>query len=145
MYTLRKPTEADYACCKDIGHEGLKPCIQELFGWDQEKEDAGFKSHWDLSLIKIILLDKKIAGYIKLEERKLEDKSSILYIDGIYISSVVRNLGLGKQVLVNTIRNSNIPVRLQVYKINPSHKLYCRLGFNVTSESDLRYYMEYKP
>jgi ribosomal protein S18 acetylase RimI-like enzyme len=139
MYSLRTPTEDDYNICKAIGHEGLKPYIHELIGWNQENEDAGFSTHWDLSSIKIILHQLDIAGYFKLE-----DMGKHLKIDGIYIAAANRNLGLGKIVIEDILQSSNVPVRLQVYKINPAHKLYRRLGFKVIRVCSLRYYMEHK-
>ena len=140
MYTLRESLDADFEFCKTIGHEGLKPCIEKLTGWDQDKEDRSFLNDWEPGQVKIVQCQGEDAGYIKIEEH-----IAYLRIEGIYIARNWRNRGLGTKVVKDIISSSIKPVRLQVYKISPAHRLYKRLGFEIHDECELRYYMEYKP
>ena len=140
MYALREALDTDFEFCKTIGHEGLKPYIEKLTGWDQDNEDRGFLNHWDPEQIKIIQCQGEDAGYIEIE-----DHIAYLRIDGIYIARNCRNRGLGTKVVKDMISSSTRPVRLQVYKISPALGLYRRLGFEINDECEIRYYMEYKP
>ena len=68
MYTLRETLDAGFEFCKTIGHEGLKPYIEKLTGWDQDDEDRGFLNHWEPEQIRIIRCQSEDAGYIKIED-----------------------------------------------------------------------------
>ena len=140
MYALREALDTDFEFCKTIGHEGLKPYIEKLTGWDQDNEDRGFLNHWDPEQIKIIQCQGEDAGYIKIE-----DHIAYFRIDGIYITHNWRNRGLATKVVKEILSGSTRRVRLQVYKINPAYKLYKRLDFEINAEIEIQYYMEYKP
>ena len=136
MYELINASDGDYDFCKKVGHEGLKPYIEILIGWDQDSEDEGFRKHWAREQIKIIQCQGEAVGYIKIEQHPEH-----VLIDGIYVSEKWRRNGIGKKVLEDVINESSLPITLQVYKINPAYHLYRRLGFRVTVETDIRYHM----
>lgn len=138
LYELRPATAQDYLWCKTIGHEGLRPYIEQIRGWHQTAEDEGFKQHWNEADIKIISYHGNNAGYLKLE--RYPDH---LYLDGLYLASDFRSKGLGQQVLVDLLAAESLPIRLTVFRNNPAQRLYKRLGFIVVEETGHSLKMEY--
>ena len=135
-YSLRPATALDLVPMMQIGHEGLRPYIEAIRGWDQEAEAAGFKAHFVPELIKIIQVNGRDMGYIKTVEQENQ-----ITIDGIYLSKEARSAGLGTQVLEDLNNSTGKALQLRVYKINPAFRLYARLGFEVIDEDDHAYIM----
>ena len=87
-----------------------------------------------------IVFDDKIIGSILLkniQEGKL--------IDEIYIEKEFRNNGIGTDIILKVLKESNNKnIYLWVYKDNTKAvSLYNRLGFKIIYETESRYYMEY--
>ena len=97
-YSLRPATEADLEPMMEIGHEGLRPYVEELWGWDQADQERGYREHFEPEFISIIQSDGDDIGYIKLEER--EDH---LFLSGIYLRAEFRNRGLGAALITDLI------------------------------------------
>jgi ribosomal protein S18 acetylase RimI-like enzyme len=138
MFSFRLPLNSDYQFCKEIGHEGLRPYIEKLRGWDQAREDEGFNTHWDMAAIKIIQVKGEDVGYFKVLTY-----ASHVFLEGIYIHRCWRDKGLGRAVIRKIINEARRPVRLNVYKNNPAYGLYKQIGFTTVGESETRYHMEY--
>jgi ribosomal protein S18 acetylase RimI-like enzyme len=131
VYTLRPAKYEDSPKMMAIGHEGLRPYIEAVRGWDKEVEETGFVNHFIPELINIIQVDGRDVGYIKTE-----DCGEYLDIEGIYIEKRARSLGLGGRVLTDLISSTDKALQLRVYKVNPAADLYRRLGFKVIKEED---------
>lgn len=131
VYTLRPAKLEDTETMMAIGHEGLRPYVEAVRGWDQEAEEKGFMDHFTPESISIIQIEGRDIGYIKVE-----DLGDCLYIDGIYIEGSARSSGVGGQVLTDLISSSGKALQLRVYKVNPAANLYHRLGFKVINEED---------
>jgi len=136
-FSFRLPLNSDYQFCKEIGHEGLRPYIERLRGWDQALEDEGFNAHWDIANIKIIQVKDEDVGYFKVLKF-----DSHVFLEGIYIHRCWRGKGLGRAVIRKIMDEARLPVRLNVYKNNPAHDLYRKLGFTLSYESETKYHME---
>lgn len=85
-----------------------------------------------------IVLDNKIIGSILISK-----KDDGILLDEIYLEKEYRNKGNGTSI-IKDILNDNNKVCLWVYKLNTvAVDLYKKLGFNITSETKTRYFMEY--
>lgn len=65
----------------------------------------------------------------------------------IVILSEFRNLGIGTKILewlFGQSRQSDLPIRFYVEKINPAFQLYERLGFKVVADITTHFQMEWK-
>lgn len=87
-----------------------------------------------------IVIDDKIIGSVLvkyIQEGKL--------IDEIYIEKEFRNSGIGTDIIMKLLKESNNNnIYLWVYKENiKAVSLYERLGFKIIDETESRYYMEY--
>ena len=85
-----------------------------------------------------IIVDGKKVGCVLITKK---DDGKLL--DEIYLEEDYRCLGIGSMIIKNILESNNI-VYLWVYKDNiKAIKLYKRLGFNIITETDSRYYMKY--
>ena len=87
-----------------------------------------------------IVIDDKIIGSVLvkyIQEGKL--------IDEIYIEKEFRNSGIGTDIIMKLLKESNNNnIYLWVYRENTKAVvLYKRLGFKIIDETESRYYMEY--
>lgn len=117
-----------------IGHEGLRPHIEAQRGWDHEREEAGFRAHFEPRHILIVLVNDAAVGYTKLLHH-----SDYTFLEGIYLSAATRGQGLGTRLLEDMLAVFAVDgrcVKLRVLRSNPAQHLYRRLGFALESESD---------
>jgi len=123
-----------------IGHEGIRPYVEAVRGWDEVEETRGFVEHFVPELISIIVVDGHDVGYLKIESY-----AEHVYIDGIYLAKAYRSSGLGALLISRTIADAHAKdkqVRLRVLKPNPARRLYERLGFRQIDTDAIHIYME---
>lgn len=140
QYSLRPATIADLEPMMAIGHEGIRPYVEAVRGWNEAEEERGFVEHFVPEEISIILVDGQEAGYIKIERHAEYD-----YLDGIYLARACRSKGLGALVIADTIAASHArgkAIRLRVLKSNPARRLYERLGFRQIGADPIHLLME---
>jgi len=68
-----------------------------------------------------------------------------LFVGQMFVESRFQRKGIGTQVMKRLISEAtafNLPVRVDVVRINPARRLYERLGFRVTHEDDRKFYMK---
>ena len=71
------------------------------------------------------------------------NKDDGVLLDEIYIEEQYRNKGIGKDIIRNVLKGSDV-VYLWVYKENErAISLYKDLGFKVIDETEERFYMKY--
>ena len=138
-YSIRQATIEDLEPMMAIGHEGIRPYVEAVRGWDNAEEERGFAEHFDPELISIILVGTHEVGYIKIHPHPDHN-----YIDGVYLARAYRSKGLGGQVISNAVSEAHAmgkTVRLRVLKTNPARRLYERLGFRQTGADSVHIYM----
>ena len=142
-YSLRAARPEDAYGMMAIAHEGLRPSIEALWGWDAEDQRERFLAQFEPIHIAIIQLGGRDVGYMKVE-----DCEDCIYLAGIYLAKDDRSKGIGSQVLIDLMRKATEaakPLRLRVLVPNPAKTLYARLGFRVTKTTDSHVYMEFEP
>ncbi len=141
-YSLRvaRPDDADEMMA--IAHEGLRPYVEALWGWDTEDQRERFRAQFDASHITVIQSGGRDVGYVKVE-----DCQDCIYLAGIYLAKGDRRKGIGSEVLLDLMQRATAaakPLRLRVLVPNPAKNLYARLGFRVTKTTGSHVYMEFK-
>lgn len=141
-----------------MNYELVKSTIDDLDKLIEYKKSTVFEYADNLSSDEI----NKINTYVEKEVLELLDNYYNIVVDGkkigcllltdekdgklldeIYLLEDYRNKGIGTSVINRVLNNSDI-VYLWVYKKNvKAISLYKRLGFNIVSETDYRYYMKY--
>lgn len=111
----------------------------------QDQEIIKIKSYVNNSVpklienYKLILIEDNIIGCILFYK-----KDDGILLDEIFIEENYRNHGIGTNVIKSILKDNSI-VYLWVYKLNiKAIKLYKKLGFKITDETETRYYMKYK-
>lgn len=93
----------------------------------------------NIKYYKVIIIDNEKAGCYSL--KPYEDG---YMIEEIYLLEQYRNKGIGRDIITNTINEYNKSIYLWVYKDNEKAiKLYERLGFKITEETETRFFMKY--
>ena len=124
-----------------IGHDGIRPWVESVWGtWDATEHEAKFRERFDVTTISIVQVDGCDVGYVKVEREADHD-----FLAGIYLAATHRNHGLGTAILEDVLercRRAGRVLRLRVLRPNPARKLYERLGFRVTGETETHFQME---
>ena len=119
----------------------MRTYIKEVRGWNESDKRKMFNERLVLPDIEIIEKDGNVVGMVDV----VEDDSCI-HINNIQIFLEYQGQGIGTYVTRNIIHsasNKNLPVRLQVLKVNKRAKeLYIKLGFQVVGELEHHYKME---
>jgi ribosomal protein S18 acetylase RimI-like enzyme len=138
-YSLRKATMKDCAFLYRLRALTLKPYVAEFPGWSDDQREAYYLD-FDPSIHEIISVAGADAGAVAI----LRKDTEIRFVN-LHLLPEYQNQGLGTAIFQEAIAEATargVPVVLQgVLKTNPAIKLYERLGFVVTEESELRYVM----
>jgi len=139
IYTLRPATIKDFDFLYHLKVACLKEYVDAAYGWDEEYQRQLFTDRFDPSTTQIIVVDGQVVGQLSVEEKEEE-----LYIAGLYISPRWQNQGLGTSIIEDVVSaaiDQELGVRLQVLRVNPAHRLYERLGFEIYEETDTHFKM----
>ena len=74
--------------------------------------------------------------------RRLPDE---VRLDRVFLLPECQNRGIGTRLVRDVLaeaRAAGLPVRLRVFRVNPARRLYERLGFVATGETDTHALME---
>lgn len=142
-YTLRPATHEDYDFLYQLHVAAMKYLITHVWGWEDARQEQFFADHFDPAPARIVVVDGKNVGVIAVEWRETD-----AFIANIEILPEQQGRGLGAAVIAHVIEEADahdFPVRLQVLKINPARRLYERLGFVVTGETETHWLMRRLP
>jgi len=135
-YELRTATVADHEFLVRAHHTGLRPSIERTWGWDEVAQDA-FAREWlagrddDTQIVGVAGED---AGYLVLHRGR-----DPWYLSSIVLMPAFQGSGLGTALLGDLLEETDaagMRVDLQVMKVNPARRLYERLGFAATDETE---------
>jgi len=138
-YQLRPATHDDYNFLYRLHVAAMQYLVAQVWGWDDARQEQFFVDHFDPSGSRIVVVNGVDAGTVAIEWR--EDAA---FIRGIEILPDYQGCGLGTAVLREVIAEAaarDLPVTLQVLKINHARRLYERLGFAITGETETHYLM----
>jgi GNAT superfamily N-acetyltransferase len=139
-YNLRPAIESDLDLMMRIGHDGIRPYVEQLWQWDQADQERRFREGFDLATISIVRVDDRDVGYLKVEYH-----DDHVFLAGIYLDRAYRSRGFGSELIVDLLErcwNLRKPLRLRVLRPNPAQRLYRRLGFRPIEETETHIYME---
>jgi ribosomal protein S18 acetylase RimI-like enzyme len=102
-----------------------------------------FPEQWKLYEVRIILGDGVGIGWLQSAARQ-----DGLYLSHLYIASSFQRQGIGARIMSRVIAEAaqaNLPLKLDVVKINPALRLYQRLGFRISGEEEHKFNMTLDP
>jgi ribosomal protein S18 acetylase RimI-like enzyme len=112
--------------------------MNRSFGWDENRhqQEPRFPERYSM-----IQRDLEMIGFFSI---RLE--TSFLYLETIQLLPSYRNKGYGAALLEhieNLAKSKNLfTIRLRVFKENPAHGLYQRLGYKIIETDEYSYIME---
>ena len=102
-----------------------------------------FQEHFDPDQVQIIVLGSQDIGAVSVEIRPEEH-----FLGRLYLLPDYQRRGIGTHLLRSILGQAfaqGLPVTLQVLKGNPAKRLYERLGFAETEETETHYLMKAAP
>jgi ribosomal protein S18 acetylase RimI-like enzyme len=138
---LRPAPIGDQAFLWGLHRATMHSYVDQTWGWDEDDQRRRFLDDFDPATCQIILLRGQPIGVI--ETQKHED---IVGLASLEIAPEWQGKGIGTRLIRSVIeRASPRPVVLQVLRVNPARRLYERLGFVVTAETEVHYVMKRTP
>lgn len=141
--TLRSATNQDYAFLYRLHVSALKESIEEIWSWDEGWQRQHFRDHFSIANQKIIPL-----GYRDIGSLVVHRLDTHIFLEYIAILPEFQNRGIGTELIREVLEEAaakGFPVELKVLKINPAIRLYERLGFEVESRTETRFFMAAEP
>ncbi len=139
-YTLRSAAEGDFELLRQLHGTTLRPYVEKIWGWNDEQQLKLLRERFDPDKIKIIQKDRIDIGVLQVEHRSGE-----VFLGNVLLHPEFQNKGLGTAIVGDVINDANkmqLPVTLTVLRPNPAKALYERLGFRVTAEDSVRFFMK---
>lgn len=137
----RQAEQADMPWAWQLFKTGMRPYIEQTWGWDELFQRHAFMANLPPSSFTIIVHEAQdVGGYCVKRE------ADHLYLDTLLIAPEWQYRGLGSHV-VRHIQQQALeeeqPLYLRVLKCNPVSRFYQRLGFEIFDEDPQRYYLRW--
>jgi ribosomal protein S18 acetylase RimI-like enzyme len=136
--SFRAARQSDFNYCSRLYFTEMDWIIRELH-LNLATQRQRFPEQWNPAQTQIIISGDKEVGWLQVTE--LDD---VLFLAQIFVERTFQRKGLGTEVmrrLIARAEDMRKAVTLEVVKINPAIRLYERLGFRVTGESDHKFCM----
>ena len=136
QFEVRQATPGDRDTLYRIRREAMRPYVEQIWGWDEEFQERRFRESYDHTKTQVVVVDGHATGLLGVSEREWAT-----FIDQIEIVPEYQGRGIGT-ALINEVLARGRPVELDVLKVNAdARRLYERLGFRVTGETERHYHM----
>jgi ribosomal protein S18 acetylase RimI-like enzyme/acyl dehydratase len=141
-YELRLAERGESDALYAIHRAAMERYVAETWGaWDDAWQRAFWADHWPPDR-QAILVQGKLAGFLELE-----DRPGSTWVANIELAPEHQGRGIGSTILRDIQRaaaDRGLGVTLQVLKVNPARRLYERLGFRQTGETQTHYLMAWE-
>lgn len=116
--------------------------LNELLAFQFKAQTKDYQTNYKKASNDVILFNGERAGRVIIS-----DEHSDLHLIDISVLSQFRNRGIGTEILqwlFEKSRQTGLPVRFYVEKLNPAFKLYERLGFKIAGDVGTHFEMEWR-
>ena len=140
---LRPATWDDFEFLYNVLRTTMREHVERIWHWNDQWQREYFQINFNPDENQIIVLDGKDIGVFGT--RRQDDE---IYLARIYILPDYQNQGIGTLLLKSLLGQAALEgraVALRVLKGNPARRLYERLGFETTQETQTHYYMKVEP
>lgn len=125
----------------EIRAKAMKPSLEALGRFDEERVRSRFLDTFVPSESKKIIEDDQLVGFFVVRNRL-----DHLYLDHLYIDPKMQGRGLGAKVIAwvkEIAREVNLPIRLGALKGSKANEFYITNGFLKTHEDEFDIYYEW--
>jgi ribosomal protein S18 acetylase RimI-like enzyme len=138
---LRPATQSDFSFCNALYFQTMKPLLEALGQWDEERAEDAFIGYFKCKEIRLIEFENRTIGWVQISENPLQ-----INLDQIHLLPAYRNRGLGTKLIRAFMKRAAAlrkPLHLSLVKGNPAVLLYQRLGFVHNGEDDTKFHMQW--
>lgn len=140
---LRPACDEDFEFAHDVYFATMRWIIENLFGWDQVREEENFARFFKLDEARMITADGRNVGWI---QEQVDDTS--INLGSFYVMQEMQRRGIGTHLLRTLLAHAahqSKAITLAVVKINPARHFYERHGFRITHEDKHKFYLRADP
>ena len=140
---LRPATDGDYDFLWWLKGATMRTYVDAIWGWDEAFQRLYFRERFDPARMEIVELAGEAVGHISVERRE-----ESIFLGVIEIAPDFQNQGIGAGLirdLQDEALERGVPLKLQVLQGNPARRLYERLGFVATGETETHIMMSWLP
>lgn len=140
-WRLRKATISDFGFIFRVYRATMKPYIEKIWEWDDGAQRQHYEQSFSADDYQIIQLEDEDIGVLSMLPMEEYD-----FLARIEILPDYQNQGIGTAIMQSLIERAKAkkhPIMLRVFKINPAHHLYERLGFQAMRQNEIHYDMFY--
>lgn len=137
----RPALPSDFDFCRALYFSSMRPLLEALGTWDEEKAERAFKEYFKPEEIRIVVVDGREAGWIQVSQTESE-----VHLDQIHLTEETRGRGIGTKLICETMaeaRNAGKPVLLSLLRGNRAISLYRRLGFKPNGSDRTKLHMRW--
>ena len=138
---LRAAGAEDFEFLLSVRRITMKSYAEATWGvWNEGAQQNDVRSELDRQSERIIIFGGKDVGCLNVE-----DLGDALFVHFIGILPEYQRRGLGTRLMQQVLAEGDqkqIPVRLNVLRVNPALSLYERLGFRIVGGDEYRHHME---
>ena len=120
----------------------MRGYVDAAYGpWVDVVQREFFQARIDRGLLQVVLAGGGVVGLLEVD-----DRFATVYIQNIAIAPGTQRRGLGTAIIRDLQRKAGArgaTVELQVMKVNPAKRLYERLGFVVTGETETHFQLRW--
>jgi ribosomal protein S18 acetylase RimI-like enzyme len=141
--SLRRASENDLDFLWWLHRATMRRYVEQTWSWDDESQERRFRHKFEPERIQIVLHRGSPIGALSIE-----DGCSRVFLSTIEIAPEYQRRGIGTYLIRRLGGKAdavNVPLELQVLKVNPAKRLYERLGLTVIGETDTHYLMRRSP
>ena len=139
-YKLIPITQKDYDFIYELKKKAYIKYVEEIWGWDEDKQKEYFKNFIDTykKNIYLIKLNDEVIGFYNDEFLENGDYE----IGNICIIPEYQGMGIGTKILKDILKEyEDTNILLQYFKQNKVGNLYTKLGFIQNGETNYHYQM----
>jgi ribosomal protein S18 acetylase RimI-like enzyme len=139
----RPATRDDLEMLFTINKVALRMYVEPTFGpWNDEFQWQLFSDTTDPTTHEVFLQDRVPIGFWSVTHSVNE-----IFLDRLSLLPHFQGRGIGTMLireLMEEAKRRNVPIRLQVFPINPAQHLYVRLGFRLVRATNTHLLMEWQ-
>src|SRR5215471_18769727 len=139
LVSLKPASPSDFEFAFRLYCETMEEYSSAYIAWDESKQRASLADQWGKAEVSLITFEQVNVGWLAVQETA----GSIL-LGHFYVEPRFQKRGVGSMILsrlLTTASGKGKSVELAVLKNNPARRLYDRMGFTVTGEDRIKYYM----
>lgn len=140
----RRALPEDKEFARTVHHRAYHDVVVKQFGnWDEAKQDAFFDTAWESEPFEILECDGVPCGLLAIEDHGeyIEPRELVLLPE-------FQGRGIGTKVLAEVIASAKeraVPIKIQALRENEALKLYRKLGFKDSGETETHMQLEFNP